>query len=114
LPRYLDLRLDPCKNCPSAARQNPGGNMDKDDLQRRAAAANRAKQVARKTAWTSQEGGRRYLAAIEHQIAELKEIRRIGGEDALNANISGGIESLERDAAEMRAEIPTLRIFPDI
>jgi len=60
---------------------------------------------------SSQTAARKFLAAVEHQIEELKDIRRIGGEGALNGNVSTGIEALERDAANIRAEIPTL---PDI
>jgi hypothetical protein len=82
--------------------------MDEDPFRQRAVAANRKKQIARRNWKTSQERAWNFLAAIEYQIAELKDIRRIGGEGALNGNVSAGIEALERDAANVRAEIPEL------
>jgi hypothetical protein len=82
--------------------------MDEDALRQRAVAANRRKQFARRGWGSSQEAAQKYLAAIEYQVEELKEIRRIGGEGALSGNVSAGIEALERDAANVRAEIPTL------
>lgn len=85
--------------------------MDNDADHRRARQANYEKQDARRGWGSSQRAGRKYLAAIEHQVEVLKDIRRVSGEGALHGQISAGIEALERDAANVRAEIPTL---PDI
>jgi hypothetical protein len=82
--------------------------MDDDALLERARAANRRKQAARIGWGSSQAAARKFLAAVEYQVEELKDIRRIGGEGALHGNVSAGIEALERDAANIRAEIPAL------
>lgn len=72
------------------------------------------KSEARRGSGTSRQAAERYLAATEYQIRVLKEIRRILGEGGLNGMISSGIESLERDASDVRAGIPSLpdRPFP--
>jgi hypothetical protein len=85
--------------------------MDNDADHQRARQANYEKQDARRGWGSSQRAGRKYLAAIEHQVEVLKDIRRVTGEGALHGQVSAGIEALERDAANVRAEIPTL---PDI
>jgi len=87
---------------------------DEDYLTAIAKEARFRKSQARLGWGTSRQKAERYLAATEYQIRVLKEIRRILGEGGMNGMISSGIEALERDASNVRAEIPTLpnRPFP--
>jgi len=82
--------------------------MDKD-LSRRAVAAADEVREARPGWGASQETAKKYLAAKQHQADELKEIRSIGGDGALHSNVSDGIEAVERDIANIKAEIPKLK-----
>jgi hypothetical protein len=82
--------------------------MTEDADRRRAEAANRNKQAARPGSGSSQTAAQTYLAAVENQVEVLKDIKRTSGEEALRGTVSSGIEALERDAANIRAEIPTL------
>ena len=75
---------------------------------RRAEQANRSKQEARPGWKGSQIAAQRYLAAVEGQVEALKDIRRTSGEEALRGTVSSGIEALERDAANVRTEIPKI------
>lgn len=82
--------------------------MNNDADYQRAREANYKKQVARRGWGSSQRAGRKFLAAIEQQVEVLKDIRRVSREGALDGKVSAGIEALERDAENVRAEIPTL------
>jgi hypothetical protein len=49
------------------------------------------------------------LAAKQAQRDELIAIRNERGEGALRGMVSDGIEAVERDIANIQAEIPTLK-----
>jgi hypothetical protein len=82
--------------------------MNEDADRQRAVEANRRKQEARVGWGSSQTAARAYLTAVENQIEVLKDIRSTSGEGALKGNVSSGIEALERDAANISAEITSL------
>jgi hypothetical protein len=71
-------------------------------------AAEEARQ-ARASWGTSQVLARRYLAAREHQLEVLEEVKAIRpGFDVGGGSIDGAIESVARNIANIEAEIPGL------
>jgi hypothetical protein len=83
--------------------------MNEDAASRRAKEAADGVRQARPGWGASQERAKDYLDAKVHQLNELKEIQRTDGDGALRGTISSGIEAVERDVANIQAEIPTLK-----
>jgi hypothetical protein len=83
--------------------------MKDPELHQRAKEAADGVRQARPGWGATQETARTYLAAKEHQRDELAAIRDIGGDHALSSNVSDGIRDVERDIANIKAEIPTLK-----